>query len=71
MNQGDDFYMVLPSNASPDLYPNNNASSFIVSWDQSIELNQNDLWKVALTECDYMYRPHTLTTNYAIEIKYF
>jgi len=71
MDRGDDFYMVLPSNASPNLYPNNNASSFTVSWDQSIELNQNDLWKVALTECDYMYHPHTLTTNYAIEIKYF
>ena len=38
-NEDGDFYMVLPSNASPNTHPNNSASDFIISWEDSFELN--------------------------------
>jgi len=33
----DDFYMVLPSNASPDTHPNNTAGDFIVNWENPVD----------------------------------
>lgn len=63
----DEFYMVLPSNASPLTHPQNSAADYCISWDTAIELNPNENWKVALTEACYTYHPHTISTNLSIE----
>ena len=62
-----DFYVVLPSNASPLTHPKNTASDYITSFDTPIRLDPNENWKVALTEISYIYKPHTITTNLGIE----
>ena len=64
--KSDDFYMVLPSNASPDSQPNNSAGDFIVNWENPIDLDQQAKWHVALTELNYIYHPSTISTNYSI-----
>jgi hypothetical protein len=58
--------MVLPSNASPDIYPHNNASDFTIAWENTIQLNPDDKWSVALTEISYIYRAHTIRPSYGI-----
>ena len=71
MSKNDEFYMVLPSNASPNTYPNNNASDFRVCWDQPIVFDPKDNWKVALTDISYIYHPHTITTEQSISYSYY
>ena len=66
MSNENDFYMVLPSNASPDTFPDNYASDYTVKFDTPIDFNPSDRWKVALTECNYTYSPHTISTNFGI-----
>ena len=66
----DEFYMVLPSNSSPNTYPRNIAADYIVGWDRAIELDPNENWKVALTEASYIYHPHTISSNLSIEYEY-
>lgn len=51
-----DFYAVLPSNASPDIYPENKTSHFKVQLSQRLELHGE--WQVALLE---LYYPNTLS----------
>lgn len=51
-----DFYMVLPSNASPDVYEDNKTSNFKTQLSKRIELHGD--WQVALLEVHY---PNTLT----------
>jgi hypothetical protein len=46
-----DFYAVLPSNASPDVYPDNKTSNFKVQLSQRKELHGK--WQVALLELQY------------------
>ena len=67
----DDFYMVLPSNASPNTHPDNNAANFTVSWETPIILDPNVKWKVALTELSYIYHPHTISSNLSIYYEKF
>ena len=62
-----EFYMVLPSNSSPQTHPRNIAADYIVGWDAPIELDPNENWKVALTEASYIYHPHTISSNLSIE----
>ena len=59
--------MVLPSNFSPQTHPRNIAADYIVGWDEPIELDPNENWKVALTEASYIYHPHTISSNLSIE----
>ena len=63
----DEFYMVLPSNACATNHPNNSASDYIVTWENPIELDSADRWKVAMTELSYIYRPTTISSNYAFK----
>ena len=67
--RSDDFYMVLPSNSSPDTYPNNSAGDFIVNWENPVELDPDANWHVALTELNYIYHSSTISTNYSIKYK--
>ncbi len=67
MSDCDDFYMVLPSNSSPDIYPENHAADYIVDWGNEIDLHPEDNWKVAMTELSYVYNPITITKDYIIE----
>ena len=67
MTQRDDFYMVLPSNASPNNQPNNTAGDFIVTWENPIDLDRDSSWKVAMIELSYLYKPSTVSTNYSIK----
>lgn len=50
-----DFHMVIPSNASPDLYPENKTSNYKVYLPQRFDLHGE--WQVALLEVHY---PNTL-----------
>ena len=69
MSEHDDFYMVLPSNASPELHPDNNAGDFRVTWENPININPAEHWRVALTEVTYAYAPITISPNYNIRYK--
>ena len=46
-----DFYHVLPSNTSPNYFPNNNASEYSTPLDNPYDLAGN--WEVALTDLTY------------------
>ena len=46
-----DFYHVLPSNTSPNYFPNNNASQYSTPLDNPYNLPGN--WEVALTDVNY------------------
>ena len=59
--------MVLPSN----VLPQNTASNYKVSWDTTHKLDPNENWKVALTEANYIYDSHTISSNLSIEYEYF
>ena len=63
----DDFYVVIPSNSCPDLYPENTANKYLVSWKNDIELKKNTKWKVALVEANFNYTKSTVTTDYGIQ----
>ena len=66
----DEFYMVVPSNASPNSHPENTAADFIVDWHRAIALGgAGGNWKVAMTEMSYIYKPVTLTPDYEIEYR--
>lgn len=69
MDHTEDFYMILPSNSSPDSHPNNNASDFIVNWENTIELDPTSEWKVAMTEMSYLYQPSSFTRKYSIRYR--
>jgi len=62
-----EFYMVVPSDASPDLYPNNSASNYKVAFKNPIHLSSGVGWKVALTEMNYCYDATTLTREFGIK----
>jgi hypothetical protein len=62
-----DFYVVLPSNACPEIHPDNDASKFFVTFNQCIDLNPSEKWKVALTEVNYNSVISTLDTNHGVE----
>lgn len=71
MRQTENFHMILPSNASPDTYPNNHPSDFIVNWENPIDLDPDYKWSVAMTEMSYIYKPSSISRNYAMEITYW
>ena len=50
--------MVLPSNSCPDTQPNNEASNYIVDYENSI--NFHGTWQVAMTEVMIFYTPSTI-----------
>jgi len=54
----DSFYMVLPSNSCPGTQPNNEASNYIVDYENSI--NFHGTWQVAMTEVMIFYTPSTI-----------
>lgn len=64
-----DFYMILPSNASPATNPDNHPSDYIVTWENSIDLDPNYNWTVALTELSYIYSTNTIAMQYGIKYK--
>ena len=68
MQDEDEFYVVLPSNADPDVYPNNNASNFKVHYQNPIQFAQPNEWKVALT--DMTYNQSSVTTNISQGFEY-
>lgn len=69
--QTSDFYLVLPSNASPDTHPTNNATQFTVRLGDTIYLDNASNWKVALIEMGYSYHPPTLSPNFSIKYKHY
>jgi hypothetical protein len=44
------FYVTLFSNALQTLYPENTLGAFTIELEQTIELDPNDRWEVALCE---------------------
>ena len=67
----DDFYMLLPSNASPSTQPRNTASDYIVDLGNPLNLDPDDKWKVALTELSYIYHPHSISSSYGIHYQWY
>lgn len=65
----DDFYVIMPSNACTDKYPENTNSKYIVSWETPIELNNAQNWKVALTEASFSYIVKTIDKNVGMSYK--
>ena len=55
MIENSEFFMVLPSNASPDTHPNNTATDFTVSLQNPIKLAAKRSWKVALMDMCYSH----------------
>ena len=55
MQDENGFYVILPSNSHPDIYPNNNASNFRVSYKNPTEFAQPTEWKVTLAEMTYYH----------------
>ena len=65
MIMNDDFYVILPSNGCTDVYPENAANKYIISWQNPIDMGGN--WKVALTEANFNYIKTNTSTEYTIE----
>lgn len=57
----DNFYMVLPSNSSATIYPDNTASNFKIDWETPIYLDGQ--WEIALYEISFIYPPSTYLSN--------
>ena len=60
-----DFYIIAPSNACTNIFPQNRANNYTIAWENPIELNPSDEWCVALTEanCELCYRSKSLLTH--------
>jgi hypothetical protein len=61
-----DHFVVLPSNSCPNVYPENTAGKFNVSWENPLELDGQG-WRVALIEMNYNYSPKTINPTYGVE----
>ena len=55
MKEDSDFFMVLPSNASPYTHPKNTATDFTVSLQNPIKLDPKRSWKVALMDMSHCH----------------
>ena len=53
MSKTNNFYTLLPSNSCPRIHPDNNASRFIVAFENPIYLNEQ--WEVALMDFTFIY----------------
>ena len=49
----ENFYIVLPSNVQPNFHPENTASSYRTTFDQSYDLSEGE-WEVALSQITYV-----------------
>ena len=58
MISGTHFYLMLPSNASMDIFPHNKTTEYCVSLPQNIELDGD--WKVGLYSISYPNSWYTL-----------
>ena len=65
-----EFYMVLNNNHSISADNVDNSGHFTIAWDNPITFNPEDNWQVALTEIDYMYDSHTISTHHNITYWY-
>jgi len=54
MNSQQQFYIVLPSNSSMDIFPNNNIANFTVNLPAPLELDPTQ-WEIGLSEIQF---PH-------------
>lgn len=62
-----DFYVVLPSNACPDIHPENSSNKYIVSWEEPIKFDEPEKWRVALTESNFSHIVSSVNSNFGIE----
>lgn len=60
------FYVVLPSNACADVFPENTISSFTISVARPLELSGE--WEVGLAEIQYPHSWNTVTADVRFEI---
>ena len=66
----DDFYLFLPSNASTDIYPQNNPSSFEIVLPNTYDLHGDD-WQVALASIVYPTYMGNMGEGYTPESLFF
>ena len=66
MVESDDFYMILPSNSSPNTHPTNNASDYTVTWENAKNLDTKYQWGVAMTEMSYKYSSQCYIDNFSL-----
>lgn len=62
------FYIVLPSNSCPRTRPDNNASKYLVDYENAINL-KDDRWEVAMTEFVFNFCPQTIRKGSKIKYK--
>ena len=63
-----DFYVVLPSNSCPELYPENAANNYTVSWENPLPIKDNlNNWNVALTEMSFNNVIQTVNTKQGLQ----
>ena len=62
------FYVVLPSNSCPRTRLDNNASKYLVDYENAINL-KDDRWEVAMTEFVFNYCPQTIRKGSKITYK--
>jgi hypothetical protein len=65
-----DFYVVLSSNDSKNMFPNNSANNFTVSYEKPFVFTNPEEWKVALTEISYNHTSLTVKHNFGISFTY-
>jgi len=65
-----DFFVILPSNACPAIHPDNVANNFHITFKDTINMDLNDNWKVALTELDFNNVYNTVNTCHGVVVTY-
>ena len=65
MENKNNFYTILPSNSCPLIHPENEASNFIVEFENSIRLEGD--WEVALLDFTFLYSKFRLYSKAKIE----
>ena len=53
MTSSSEFFIHLPSNACPSIYPLNTASNYSIQLNEPIQLDNSDKWTVALNDISY------------------
>ena len=59
-----EFYIIAPSNACTDIYPENRANNYTIAWENPIELDGN--WLVALTETNVNFTKTSVNSDFGI-----
>ena len=63
-----DFYIIAPSNACMDIFPQSRANNYTITWENPIELDEQ--WCVALTEANFNFTNASVNSDFGIAYTY-